>query len=55
MVGSLKMVGEGKWPESQISEALAARDRSACGPTAPACGLYFDRVTFGPRRYTTDD
>lgn len=51
MVGSLKMVGEGKWPQSRVAEALAARDRAACGPTAPACGLYFDSVTFGARRF----
>lgn len=54
MVGSLKMVGAGKWPESRIAEALAARDRSACGPTAPACGLYFDTVIFGARRWGPD-
>jgi tRNA pseudouridine38-40 synthase len=54
MVGSLKMVGEGKWPVGQIAEALAACERTACGPTAPACGLYFDTVTFGARRYGPD-
>jgi tRNA pseudouridine38-40 synthase len=46
MVGSLKLVGEGKWPEAQIAAALAARDRSAAGPTAPACGLYLTRVDY---------
>lgn len=46
MVGSLKLVGEGKWPEAQIATALAARDRSAAGPTAPACGLYLTRVDY---------
>ncbi len=51
MVGSLKMVGEGKWPISRLAEALAARERTACGPTAPAHGLYFDAVSFGPRRF----
>jgi len=54
IVGSLKMVGEGKWPVGQIAEALAACERTACGPTAPACGLYFDTVTFGARRYGPD-
>jgi tRNA pseudouridine38-40 synthase len=46
MVGSLKLVGEGKWQEAQIGTALAARDRSAAGPTAPACGLYLTRVDY---------
>ena len=46
MVGSLKMVGTGKWPESRIAEALAAADRQACGPTAPARGLYLENVSY---------
>jgi tRNA pseudouridine38-40 synthase len=46
MVGSLKLVGEGKWRERQIGEALAARDRSACGPVAPPEGLYLVRVDY---------
>lgn len=39
MVGSLVMVGEGKWSQQDLAEALAARDRRAGGPTAPALGL----------------
>ena len=46
MVGSLKMVGEGKWPVSQISQILQASDRSLCGALAPAHGLYFDQVDY---------
>ena len=41
MIGTLKLVGEGKWTAADVAAALAARDRSAGGPTAPACGLYF--------------
>jgi len=41
MVGSLALVGVGKWRADDLSAALAARDRAAAGPTAPACGLYF--------------
>ena len=40
MVGSLKLVGEGKWRAADLAAALAARDRAACGPVAPARGLY---------------
>ncbi|OYV61309.1 MAG: tRNA pseudouridine(38-40) synthase TruA [Acidocella sp. 21-58-7] len=46
MVGSLKMVGEGTWPEQRVAEVLAARDRAVAGPTAPAEGLYFVSVTY---------
>jgi tRNA pseudouridine38-40 synthase len=46
MVGSLKMVGEGKWPVSGMAAALAAKDRAACGPVAPARGLYLVQVDY---------
>ncbi|MDD2794399.1 tRNA pseudouridine(38-40) synthase TruA [Acidocella sp.] len=46
MVGSLKMVGEGAWPESRVAEVLAAQNRAVAGPTAPAEGLYFVSVGY---------
>ncbi len=46
IVGSLKQVGTGKWPIEQMAEALAACDRTACGPVAPAHGLYLARVDY---------
>jgi tRNA pseudouridine38-40 synthase len=46
MVGSLKRVGEGKWPEGAVAEALAARDRDRCGPVAPPQGLYLVAVDY---------
>jgi tRNA pseudouridine38-40 synthase len=46
MVGTLKLVGEGKWTADKVSEALAARDRAAAGPTAPADGLYLTGVGY---------
>lgn len=46
MVGSLKLVGEGKWTAAGLKRALDARDRSACGPVAPACGLYLAKVDY---------
>lgn len=39
MVGTLRMVGDGSWPVARVASALAARDRAAAGPTAPAEGL----------------
>lgn len=46
LVGSLKLVGEGRWSADDLRRALAARDRAACGPVAPACGLYLVRVDY---------
>lgn len=46
MVGTLKLVGEGHWPESAVAAALAARDRAAAGPTAPAEGLCLTAVRY---------
>ncbi|MGO9984648.1 MAG: tRNA pseudouridine(38-40) synthase TruA [Rhodomicrobium sp.] len=46
MSGSLKLVGEGKWQPDDLARALEACDRAACGPVAPACGLYFMQVDY---------
>jgi tRNA pseudouridine38-40 synthase len=46
MVGSLALVGEGKWSAADLSRALDAKDRSACGPVAPPDGLYLMRVDY---------
>ncbi|MFZ1815583.1 MAG: tRNA pseudouridine(38-40) synthase TruA [Rhizobiaceae bacterium] len=46
MVGSLKLVGEGKWTKADIISARDALDRKACGPVAPPCGLYLMQVDY---------
>ncbi len=46
MVGSLKMVGGGKWSKDDLIAARDALDRKACGQVAPACGLYLERVDY---------
>jgi len=46
MVGSLVLVGEGKWSADDLAKALDARDRTACGPVAPPDGLYLMRVDY---------
>ena len=46
MVGSLALVGEGKWTRADLQTALDAKDRRAGGPTAPADGLYLVRVDY---------
>ena len=46
MVGSLKLVGEGKWTSKDLQAALDAKDRTACGVVAPPEGLYLVRVDY---------
>ena len=46
MVGSLKLVGEGKWRARELGDALAAKDRSRCGPVAPPEGLFLVKVDY---------
>jgi tRNA pseudouridine38-40 synthase len=46
MVGSLKLVGQGRWPEAALAEVLIAKSRAAAGPTAPACGLYLVSIGY---------
>jgi len=46
MVGSLALVGEGRWSAKELTNALEARDRTACGPIAPPDGLYLVRVDY---------
>jgi tRNA pseudouridine38-40 synthase len=46
MVGSLALVGEARWSADDLAHALAARDRTACGPVAPPDGLYLMRVDY---------
>ncbi len=53
MVGSLKLVGEGKWSRGDIAAALAARSREACGPVAPASGLYLVAVDYPPQEVSS--
>jgi tRNA pseudouridine38-40 synthase len=46
MVGSLKFVGDGHWSAHDLEAALHAKDRTRCGPVAPASGLYLTRVDY---------
>jgi tRNA pseudouridine38-40 synthase len=45
-VGTLKLVGEGRWPIERVTAALEARTRTAAGPTAPPEGLTLVRVGY---------
>jgi tRNA pseudouridine38-40 synthase len=46
IVGSLVEIGRGALPSNAILGILAARDRSAAGPTAPASGLFLVSVDY---------
>jgi tRNA pseudouridine38-40 synthase len=46
MVGSLVLVGEGKWSGDELAAVLAARSRADCGPVAPPEGLYLVQVEY---------
>jgi tRNA pseudouridine38-40 synthase len=52
MVGSLKLVGDGKWTPDDMRLALEARDRTRCGPVAPPWGLYFAAVRYPDDAYS---
>ena len=45
-VGTLERVGAGAWTPEDVGAALAAKDRSACGPVCPPQGLYLAKVNY---------
>lgn len=46
IVGTLKYVGNQKWPPEMIVEIINSKDRSKAGPTAPPYGLYLTKVDY---------
>ena len=46
LIGTFLQVGKGSLQVEDVSRILEARDRSAAGPTAPACGLYLVSVEY---------
>ena len=45
-VGTLERVGGGAMTPQDVAEALAARNRAACGPVCPPQGLYLAKVDY---------
>ncbi len=45
-VGTLERVGSGRWTPDDVTKALEAKDRAACGPVCPPQGLYLAAVTY---------
>ena len=46
IVGTIFEVGKGKLAQSDVGVILAAKDRSAAGPTAPANGLFLKEIFY---------
>ena len=46
MVGTLKEVGNGRLKPEDVKSILEARDRTKAGISAPACGLYLNKVMY---------
>lgn len=46
IVGTLALVGDGKWIPDDVKQALEACNRSRGGPTAPPDGLYLVSVSY---------
>jgi tRNA pseudouridine38-40 synthase len=46
MVGSLMLVGKGRWRPERMAQALLARNRTAAGPTAPPDGLCLIEIRY---------
>ncbi len=45
-VGTLERVGAGSWSADDVTAALDAKDRAACGPVCPPQGLYLAGVAY---------
>lgn len=45
-VGTLERVGRGAWSPDDVTAALEAQERAACGPVAPPEGLYLVGVVY---------
>jgi len=46
LVGTLQLVGRGQWSRRDVADALAAKDRTRAGPTAPPHGLCLVEVRY---------
>lgn len=52
MVGTLLLADLGRLKEGDITRILASKDRNQAGVTAPAAGLYLNRVIYAPDALT---
>lgn len=55
MVGTLLRIEEGKIEKNSISDIIESKDRSRAGLTAPAQGLFLNRVIYPSGLFETED
>lgn len=53
MVGTVLQAANSKLPPEQIKQIIARENRAAAGKTAPACGLYLNRVFYNQEDFLT--
>ena len=46
IVGTLVNAGKQLWDKKKVLEILNSKDRRNAGPTAPACGLYLEKIIY---------
>ncbi|GBE04095.1 tRNA pseudouridine synthase A [bacterium BMS3Abin09] len=46
IVGTLVYIGKEKYHPEKIKEILESKDRRNAGPTAPACGLFLEKIRY---------
>lgn len=46
IVGTLVAIGKGAFPPERMKEILEAKDRRIAGKTAPACGLFLEKIIY---------
>lgn len=53
VAGTLIEMGQGKRPVEDLAAILAAGDRAEAGLTAPACGLFLEKIYYDPPIFTS--
>jgi tRNA pseudouridine38-40 synthase len=46
IVGTLFEIGRGKIKPEKIKDIIEAKDRIKAGKTAPACGLFLEKIEY---------
>ena len=54
LVGTMVEIGRGTRPPAAMDDLLASGDRTAAGPTAPACGLCLLWVAYPDNRFSAE-
>ncbi len=53
IAGTLIDIGQGKRPPEELAAILAAHDRQYASPTAPACGLFLEKIYYPTRVFNS--